>query len=132
VELFAGGSRREGSRGKTDIVIGVLEAPQISPVLGMTHVIGKVLAQRAAKGHVEQLHPAADAEHGHVAGSRRTHQRQLGSITLRNSQLGLGMGLLPVCRWIAVASPGEHQSIHQIEHLVWVVFDGLVRGNDER
>ena len=54
-------------------------------------LLGQVLAQRAAEGDVEQLHPAADAEHRHVALDRAAGQRELGPVALGHGAGGLGM-----------------------------------------
>jgi len=42
-----------------------------------------LLVQAAAEGHVHFLEAAADAEHRHAGGNRRTQQGQGGGIALR-------------------------------------------------
>ena len=53
----------------------------------------QVLLERPAAGHVEHLHPAADAQHGHVTLERAVGQRELEAVALGPGPVGLGVGL---------------------------------------
>ena len=82
VELLAGGPRGERTRLEPDVVVGVLEAAGMAPVLLVADDVGQVLGERAAERDVDQLHPAADPEHRHVALDRAARQRDLGAVAL--------------------------------------------------
>ncbi len=67
VQLLAGGARGERAGGQAHVVVGAVEAARGPAVLLVAELVGQVLAERSAERDVDQLHAAADAEHGHVA-----------------------------------------------------------------
>ena len=73
----AGRARGERSGDEADVVVAA-KVPGIAPVVLVADELGDVLVQRAAAGHVEDLHAAAHAEHRHVAREgARGHEGQL-------------------------------------------------------
>ena len=74
--------------------------------------------QRSTQGHVEQLHPAADAEHGHVALERAADERDLSLIPFGHRAFRLRMRLGPKRRRVDIGAAGEDQAVEPVEHLV--------------
>lgn len=132
VQLLAGGPRGNRPWTEPDVVIGVLEAPERAAMFAVPDVVGEVLAQRAAKRDVEQLHAPADAEHRHVPRGRRLGQRQLGAIALGHYRVGLGVTLFSVRGRIDVAASGEHQRVREVENLVRILLEERIRWNQQR
>ncbi len=110
-----------------DVMVGVVEAAGVAPVVLVSDEIGEVLVQRSAQRHVEQLHPAADAEHGHVALERAADERDLGLIPLRHRALRLRMRLGPIRRRVDIGAAGEDQAVEPVEHLVGVGDEDRIR-----
>src|SRR5271154_3126647 len=73
---------RKRSLEQTHIVLGPVERAEDPPVLAMAEMLGQVLAQRAAAGDVDQLHPPADPQHREVTLDRRVHERDLEDVAL--------------------------------------------------
>ena len=78
---------------EADVVVGVRRSCRGTAVVLVADEVGQVLVQRAARRHVEQLHAAADAEHGHVALDRPADERDLGVVTLGHGAVRLRMRL---------------------------------------
>ena len=123
MQLLAGGARGERAGRQAHVVVGALEAARGAAVLLVAELVGKVLAQRAAEGDVDQLHAAADAEHRHVALDRAAGERELDAVALGHGVVGLGMGLGAVGGGVDVVAAGEDQPVEQVEHLVRVVLE---------
>ncbi len=77
VELLAGRASRERAGRQAHVVVGAVEAARRAAMLFVPELVGQVLAQRPAERDVDQLHAAADAEHGHVALDRAPGEREL-------------------------------------------------------
>ena len=56
-------------------------------------MVGKVLEQRAAAPHVEDLQAAADAEHGDALVDGEVDEPELDPVTARLGRVQLGIGL---------------------------------------
>ena len=84
------------------------------------HVLGRVaevLDQRAAAGDVEDLHAAADAEHGHVALERAAAKRDLEAVALGLVADRHRVRLGAVARRVEVGSAREDQRVEDVEKL---------------
>ena len=91
-----------------------------------------MLAERPAERHVHELHPAADPEHGQVAGDRPAGQREFGRVALGDEVRGLGVGLGAVAGGTDVIAAGQDEAVEQVEHLVGVLLEVRVRRKHER
>ena len=108
-------------------MIGVFEAARVAAVLLVPDEVRHVLVQRPAERNVEQLHPATDAEHGHVALERASDERDLRLIPFRHRALRLRVRLGPVRGRVDVGATREDQSVEPVEHLVRVSHEYRVR-----
>ena len=77
----------------------------------MPGVVGQVLAQGPAAGHVEQLHAAAHAEHRQPGRHRGVQQFQFGRVARHAHPAGARMRLRAVPGWVDVAAAGEQQPV---------------------
>ena len=93
--------------------------------------VRQVLAQRAAAGHVEGLHPVADAEHGEVALACAGEQRELVARAVGvDVRAELRVGRLAVENRVEVRAAAEHQAVHAVEQGVGVVDEAVGREHD--
>src|SRR5438067_2142181 len=74
---------------KLHVVVGAVEGAQHAPVLVVAEALRQVLLERPPTGHVYELHPAADPEHGQVAFDRRARQRDLEDVAFGRRHGGL-------------------------------------------
>ena len=95
-----------------------LEAARGAAVLLVAELVGQVLAERPAEGHVDQLHPAADAEHRHVAFDGAHGERELRAVALGHQMLGRRVHVGAVAGGVDVVAAGQDQPVEQIEHLI--------------
>ena len=110
VALLAGGPRGERARGEDDVVVVAVEGAEVAAVLLVADLVGEVLVQRAAERDVEQLHPAADAEHRHVALDRAAGQRELDLVALGDGAARRGWGSAPYIDGSMSAAAGEDRT----------------------
>jgi hypothetical protein len=90
-----------------------------------------VLVQRAARGNVEHLHAAADAEHGDVTLERPVRERKLEAVALLGGAGRLVVRARAVGARIHVAAAGEHDGVEAVEQLVGVAGDVIVGREDD-
>ena len=69
---------------------------------------GRCCDERAAAGDVDQLHPPADPQHGHVALDRPAHERDLEGVALGHRVDRLGVRALAVAGGVDVGAAREH------------------------
>ena len=124
------GARRERPLDQHHVVLGAVEGAHHAAVIAVADEVGEVLDERAPEGDVDQLHPPADPEHRHVRLDRRPREGDLERVPLGHRVVGLRMGRLAVAGGVDVGSPGEHQAVDQLEHLVRLAHRVLV--GDER
>jgi hypothetical protein len=74
-------------------------------------VLGSVAVERAAVKHVEELHPAADAEHRESSAARRRGEAQLELIAVRRDVGERRVWGPPVARWVEIAPEAEQDSV---------------------
>jgi hypothetical protein len=84
----------------------------------MAERVGQMLVKRASERDVDQLHAAADAQHGHVALDGSARERDLEGVSLGNGVDRVRPGLLAVGGGIDVGAAGEQQAVDQIECLL--------------
>ena len=109
-----------------DVVIR--EDPRCVLVAVVTDVVGEVLHEIATRRDVEDLRPAADREHRHVARERGPQQRQLGAVALGDDAPRLGMRILPVELGVEIRAAGEDDGVERVERLL----DRRVERRDEQ
>ena len=102
-------------------MVGLVEAADDAPVLGVADVVGQVLAQRPAAGDVEHLHAAAHAEEGHPALERAARQRELEGVALGQHGRRLGVALGAVALGLDVGAAGEDERVDEVEQRVGVL-----------
>src|SRR5215210_7619064 len=79
--------------------------------------VGEVLLYGASVGDVENLHPAADAEDGHLAFKRSTYQRELVCVALLLYGACLGVPFVSVEGGIQVPSTScDDERVEKVEH----------------
>ena len=66
---------------------------------------------------LQHLHPAADAQHRHVARESRVRQRQLEAVALRPRSVRLRVRLRAVAGRVDAGAAREHQAVEQVEQL---------------
>ena len=117
--LRAGGGRGERAGLDAHLVAG--EVGGQHAVLVVAEHVGQVLVQRAAVGDVEQLHAAADAEHGDVVLAGGARERQLEGVAAGLLVGGRRVRLLPVAvrRDVAAAAAEDH-AVERREQVVRV------------
>ena len=94
--------------------------------------VGDVLVERAAAGDVEQLHPAADAEHRQVALERAAREGELEAVALGPGALRVRVGLGAVAGRVDVRAAGEDEPVEQVEQLLGRLGDLVVGRQDQR
>ena len=109
--LGSRGSRCHRARLEPDGVVGELTRG-VHVHLG----VGEVLLERAAKGDIEDLKPAADRQQRHVPVNRRASNRDLEGVAPLMDAGGVRTGLGAVERRIEVGPAGEHDGVDQVEH----------------
>jgi hypothetical protein len=77
--------------------------------------VGEVLHEGAAAGDVEQLHPAADAEHRQVAIQRRLGEGDLEPVPLDSRVLRQRIALRAVGGRVEIGAAGQQQAVQQID-----------------
>jgi hypothetical protein len=91
-----------------------------------------MLLERPAAGDVEELQPAADAEHRHVALERGAAEGDLEPVAFgvetRRHRVVLGA----VERRVDVGAAAQHQPVEQVEQLVGALGARLVHRQEER
>ena len=77
-----------------------------------------MLLEGPAGRDVQELHAAADAEHGDVALQRAPRERDLEVVARPVDAARLGVAVGAVRSGIDVASAGEQEAVDEVEHLV--------------
>jgi hypothetical protein len=98
----------------------IVAALPVAPGLGM---VGQMLDQRPAEGHVHHLQPPADGQHGDGPPDGRSHQGDVERIP-RRVELAAGAGVdvrLPVGRGVDVVAAGQQQPVEPVEQAVDLV-----------
>ena len=90
--------------------------------------LGKVLDEVAAAGDVQDLAPAADGQHGHVARERALEERELGAVALGPYAVRLRVRLGAVGVGVEVGAAGEDEPVEGVERLL----DALGAGRHEQ
>ena len=80
----------------------------------VAHLVGQVLAEGPAVGHVDDLQPPADREDRHRGRQGRGQQGALGLVPGGVHALGERMGVGAVGGRIDVPAPGQHQRIEPV------------------
>ena len=88
----------------------------------MAELLGEVLPEGASERDVQELHPATDREHGHVALQRSVEERELGTIALLVDAERLAVCLLVVEIGIEIGTAREQQSVQRLQRLLHSVF----------
>ena len=132
VQLFAGGAGGERAGGQAHVVVGSLERARGAAVLLVAELVGQVLAEGPPEGHIDQLHPAADAEHRHVPLDGAHGERELRAVALGHQMVGRGMQVGSVRGGVDVVAAGEDQPVEQVEQLVGLVLEAPVRRDHHR
>ena len=88
-----------------------LPAGTLLAMLDLAVEVRQVLVQRPPEGHVEHLHAAADAEHGHPQPDGGARQLELEAVELRLGRAQLGVRQRAVGGWMEVGAPGEHDGV---------------------
>src|SRR5205823_678056 len=96
VHLLAGGARGERAGVERDDVVGAVEGADRAPVGVRAVHLRDVLKKRPAERHVERLHAAAHAEHGHAALDRAIQQSDLEGVAVRVGGLDPWIWLLAI------------------------------------
>src|ERR671936_443450 len=86
-------------------------------VLLVADDLRQVLDEVAAAGDVEDLAPATDGQHGHVARQRGLQQREFGLVALGVEAGGLTMRLGAVGRRVDVVAAREEEAVERVEGL---------------
>ena len=94
--------------------------------------IVEMLGDAAAEGDVEQLHAAADAEHGQLALERGAGERELEPVAKRVAGLVGGIGVLAVGGGVEIAPAGQQQAVDDLERLLGSVRVVGIDGDDQR
>ena len=89
--------------------------------------VGQVLVERAARGHVQHLHAAADAEQRNVTLEGAVSQGQLEAVALGPGAARRGVRPSPVRARIHVRPASQHEPVDQIQQLVRRLRDDVVR-----
>ena len=132
VALLTRGARRQRAGRQAHVVVGALEAAEHAPVLLVAEDGGQVLMKRPTTGDVEDLHAAADPEHGQVALQRAPHERDLERVARRDAADRLRISDRPVDPRIDVRAAGEHQAVDPVEHLVGICDERRVGREQQR
>ncbi len=82
VHLLARRARRHRVGLQAHVVVGAVEAPRDAAVVLVADLVGQVLLERSSEGDVQELHAAADPEHGHVALHRAAREGDLDPVAL--------------------------------------------------
>ena len=93
---------------------------------------GQVLVERPADRHVDQLHPAADPQHRHVALQRPPGQGQLEGVALGPGALRLRVRLGAVARRVDVGAARQEQRVDPVEQHVGIGDRDLVGRQHDR
>ena len=101
-------------------MVGAVERARGTAVVLVADLVGEVLPERAAAGHVHDLHAAADAEEGDVALERAPGQRDLERVPLRPHAAGHRVGLGAVGGRVDVGPAGQDQAVQHVEDLVGI------------
>ena len=94
--------------------------------------IVEMLGERPALDHVQHLHAAADAQHGHVALERARAEAELEAVALRPGRADLRMRLRAVGGGVDVGAAREDQAVEHVEHLVGTLGEHVVGRQDQR
>ena len=132
VQELAGGVRRQRLGDEADVVVGLVEVAGHAPVVLVAEGLGQVLDERAAKGDVEDLHAAADAEHRHVELGGAPDEGELEGVALAAPALGLGVGLGAVGGRVHIDAAGDDQAVEAVQKLVGIAHQLGLGGDHER
>jgi hypothetical protein len=102
------------ARRDPDLVLPV--AAGLGGVAVVPDDVRQVLDQRAAQGHVHDLHAAADAEHRQPLLQRGADQGQLGVVAGRVGPPALRVARRAVAGRVDVAAAGQHQAVQAAGH----------------
>ena len=94
-------------------------------------IFRNVQQQRAAHRHVQQLHAAADAEHGLPPFGDHPHQAAIEHLAALGERANRRVEHPAVATRIEIGAAHEHHTVHTIEHLLQV-FVLIERRNDQR
>jgi hypothetical protein len=94
-----------------DTHVVAAEAAGRRRMIRVTDQVGHVLDERAAAGDVEDLHPAADAEHGQARVEGLGEQGRLAVVAVVHGDLRVLTRGLAVALGVDVGSAGEDQSV---------------------
>ena len=98
---------------------------------GRRAIFRNVQQQVAAHRDVQQLHAAADAEHGLPPLGNHPHQPAIEQLAPLRERANRGVQHPAVAARIEVGPADEHHAVHTIEHLLQV-FVLIERRNDQR
>ena len=87
--------------------------------IGACKLRGQVLVQRTAHGGIDQLQPAADAEHRHVQAHGLVEQL-LFELVPRRTQLLTCCVLLPVEGRVHILPAGQEQTVHDAKQPFYI------------
>ncbi len=103
------------ARRDADLVLPV--AAGLGGVAVVADQVGQVLVQRAAQGHVHDLHAAADARApAAAAASAARDQGQLGVVAVRVGRPAVRVARRAVAGRVDVAAAGQHQAVQAAGH----------------
>ena len=106
-----------------------VEVAGLGPMARMADDVRQVLDQRAAANDIDQLHPAADAQHRDVLRECGPQQRELGRVALGTGVGRLRLGLGAVAGRVEVRAAGQHEPVDDRERLCNTIED---RGKHHR
>ena len=125
---LAGGAGGQRAVAQAHVVVGAVEGARVAAVLVVAVALGQVLEQRAARGDVHELHPAADAQQREVALEGAARERDLEVVALGHRAAGLGVGLLPVGGRVDVGAAGQDEPVEQVEDRVGILLRRVSSG----
>jgi hypothetical protein len=98
------------------VVLG--EHPRRAGVVPVAEDVGEVLLERAAEGHVEDVHSPADPEHGQAPLERRARDPELEPVARGLDRVGLRVRLGAIVRRVGVARrPADDQRVEAVERV---------------
>ena len=116
-ELARPRSRASEPSVSIDVVLGAFEGAEHAAVLVVAERSGRCWTSVPPQRDVDQLHPAADAEHRQVALDRRARERDFEAVALGHRVDRLRVGARAVGGRVDVGAAGEDQPVEQREHL---------------
>ena len=124
--------RLGGQRAGLEADLVLAEDPGLDAVAIASEHVGEMGLERAAGGHVEKLHPPADPEQGQVALESAVGESDLEAVARRVGPGHARVWRRAVGERVDVRAAGEKHAVEDVEELVGMLGDRVVRGQEER